>query len=527
MDGSDNPDPIDVIVVGAGVAGCIVARRFVDAGRSVVVVEAGPGEPRPDSVTDADPLAGVEDQRWRWPELQASVADGAPPFPYRQGRGLGGGSAINAMLLAPGDRADYNRWATESGCGRWDADAMAPWLEAVARSWPSTTVTPGPVTEAFVAAAAAAGHPVIAADTLSADRLGILQARLAVNNGRRHSAYDQHLAPIVDRAGVAVRDDRVGRLTVMTESPVAEVVVDGRSARGVVLTDGTTVEADRVVVSCGAVHTPRLLMASGLTSVSDHPVRDHPSFAFTLALRDPTPSPVERSPLISRVLRWSAVSGSDRGDLQAFVIDRVDRVGPGDGDGNDGDRDQQPLAVVVVGLMSVSSVGRIGPGEPDSSGGGRFVTGALSTERDRRLLRRGVRHVLDLVSGPEMASLVEEVFVDDRGTPAATLRAMGDDELDRWLTGHPGPYAHPAASCPMGPMAPSPPGKRSQPTMVSEDPADGGRLVGFDGIHVIDASVIPQLVSAGLQVTVAAVAERLAAGLVAGLSEPESGAEDH
>lgn len=363
---------------------------------------------------------------------------------------------------------------------------MTPWLDLAAET-PSRSYEAGPVTNAFVAAAFEAGHQV-GGNTLMPDRLGVLETRLLLMGDRRHSSYDRYVEPILETT-------TVDRFRLITDRSVVEVLANGTSASGVRLSDGSTIEATRVVVSCGAVHTPRLLRTSGLGRASmGERLQDHPSFVFTLKLRDSAVL-ADRDPVVSRLLRWSSGQvGASPGDLQAFVIDRVDNGLSAD------DR----LAVVVVGLMDVTSVGSVPA--IDHPGGPSIITGALRTIEDRDRLRKGVRDVAGLLVSQAMSDVATEIFVDDLGTPIDELRTMPDDQLDRWILKNPGPYAHPASSCPMGPAD-------EEANIVSHDPADAGQLHGHYGIHVIDASIMPRLVQSGLQLPVTALAERLAASL--------------
>ena len=196
------------------------------------------------------------------------------------------------------------------------------------------------------------------------------------------------------------------------------------------------------------------------------------------------------------MLRWSAdgTDSADDLDLQTIVIDRVDEgTGP-------------PLAVVVVGLMQVASTGAVT--DVDSDGSAVVNTGALQDAEDRRRLRSGVLAMLELLTGEAMSGVVEDVFVDDHGTPAASLADMTADQLDRWIAEHPGPYAHPACTCPMG----DPDDERA---VVSGRSGELGRLLGYDGVYLADASIMADLVNGGLQLPVVAIAERIAAQLLA------------
>lgn len=432
-------------------------------------------------------MAAAGELSRQWPGLLVATRQSGRSYGYRQGFGIGGGSSINSLILAPGDTGDYDRWADDYRCDGWTAADVGPWLDLAAKT-PSRSCEPGPVTNAFVTAAAAAGHPV-GGNTLMPDRFGVLETRLLLAGDRRHSSYDQYIAPILD----TITADRFRLVTGRTVSKILSA--DRSSAPGLQLSDGSTIRAKRVVVSCGAVQTPKLLRASGLGRPSmGERFQDHPSFAFTLKLRNSSPL-AGRDSLVSRLLRWSSgLPGALDGDLQAFVIDRVDSgVGADD-----------QLAVLVVGLMDVTSVGSVPA--TDSGDQPSIITGALSTKEDRDRMRKGVKDVDRLLTSPSMSEVIDEVFIDELGTPVSKLRNMTDHQLDRWILEHPGPYAHPVASCPMGPAD-------DMTSIVSHDPAAAGKVHGDDGIHVIDASVMPRLVRSGLQLPVTALAERLAAAL--------------
>lgn len=492
----------DVVVVGGGTAGAVVAGRLAAAGARVVLVEAGPGHSSDPALSSLD-VTGALAHPDRFDDTIEAVTGTGRRLAYRSGRGLGGGSAINAMVVTAGDRADYDAWAAR-GCPGWDGAAMEPWLARAAATVGITEVEPGPVASALAAAAAAAGHRP-GGPSVALDATGILTASLTARGGRRRSAADAYLdVPSLTGAGPVA----AGPLTVVADTTVARVLHDRRRVAGIELGDGSTLGADRVVVCGGALRTPALLAASGLGPsrgsgpTGPWPVTDHPSFVLTVARR---PAPASTAiaagggprPAISGLLRWSSgiPAAGGGGELPADLMALgMDHVGPGP----DGHR----YGALIVVLTDVAAVGRIdiAPADPAPGAGGVIVDpGWLGHPLDRARFRAGVRHLVALVADGAFDPVATGVFADDAGTPASHLAELDDDALDRWLADHPGPVRHPAASLPLG---------------HAIDLA--GAVPGVDGLTVADASVLPRVPNANPMLVVLAVAERLAAGLAAG-----------
>lgn len=481
-----------MVVVGAGAAGCVAARRLADTGAEVTLVEAGPGRPFPPSLTTLDTFDALDHDERFWAGMVAEARGARPEVPYRQGRGLGGGSAVNAMAMTVGDRADYDRWEHRWGATGWGWPTLGPALAELSRAFPTPPARPGGLSRVVAARLAEAGMPV---DGISAqvDQWGFVAASLAASlapaPGRRRGPA-QVFVPSTDPSARSPR--------LITGAGVERVVFRGDRAVGVELAGGVTIPAGRVVLAAGALNTPALLGRSGVGLAPVVPVLDHPSFVLTVELApEVRASPRAPTPPVSGLIRWWSAAGFGSGsgseaappDLLAFVLDHV-------GSGPEGRR----YGAVVVILADVASVGSLGW----EGGRTRFDPGWLAHPRDRHRMVAGVRQVVELLRpGPDRpGDGVEAVYLDDRGTPAAELARMGDDEVAAWLEAHPGPVVHPSSTC--SPVVGAWAGPMDPVTELD------GTVVGHPNLHLVDGSVLPYLPAANPQLPIMATALHLA-----------------
>ncbi len=267
-------------VIGAGPAGCLVARRLADAGHQVTLHEAGERIP---PTLDFLPL--LDDPSLRWP--------GAESDPIRA-KVLGGASAINGMLASAPDTVDLAAWDLAAGVEAGWARAS---LERVIAEVAPQIAVPGPLARAMTSTALEAGDR-LGGSTLDVDARGVLVAALSARSGER-------------RDGVAVYLD---------EAPAGLVVATGSTITS--LDDPRLEDCDHVVVSAGALASPSLV-ASAVPGLHLHTARQHRAIAVPIAL-DPDQRVERDQPAVSRVLRWaSGVDDSGRADVQIVILDHL------------------------------------------------------------------------------------------------------------------------------------------------------------------------------------------------------------
>nr|BFF04943.1 GMC family oxidoreductase N-terminal domain-containing protein [Streptoalloteichus tenebrarius] len=256
-------------MVGAGTAGSVVARRLVDAGRRVLVVEAGGRDEHP-AIHDPTRLLELwgSSVDWGfWTEPQPGC--GGRRIYWPRGRVLGGCSAINGMIYTRGASADYDHWAYQ-GCYGWDWASVLPYFRraedhgnasaASGREGGPLPVTrnsgPSALAEAFVRAAQEWGLPLID-DGASGEREGVSLTSRMIRAGRRASAWASYVAPVMGERN----------LSVVTNALVHRVVVERGRATGVDYSvDGQLyhARADEIVLCAGVIGSAHLLLLSGI-----------------------------------------------------------------------------------------------------------------------------------------------------------------------------------------------------------------------------------------------------------------------
>jgi choline dehydrogenase len=256
----------DYVVVGGGSAGCVVARRLLDGGATVALIEAGGPATNP----------AIHDPG-RWPELSRSEVDWAHTTEpqaalhgrqlyWPRGKVLGGSGALNGMVYIRGHRLDYDGWAYH-GCPGWGWDDVLPVFRGIEDfdrdadelhgvGGPLRVMTryePHPMLASMVAAAQEAGVPFN--DDHNGPSLdGVGYSQLTIRDGVRETAASAFLAPVAEHPD----------LTVYTGAQALALRFDGARCIGVEVTRGVVEASVEVILSAGTLESPKLLMLSGI-----------------------------------------------------------------------------------------------------------------------------------------------------------------------------------------------------------------------------------------------------------------------
>jgi 5-(hydroxymethyl)furfural/furfural oxidase len=569
------PARYDIIIVGGGSAGCVLANRLsADPRRRIALVEAGPDTPpdRTDPVIwDSYPIVAYFDPRHHWTDLRVRLqppptgaSDARPLRRYEQARVMGGGSSINGMMANRGQPSDYDEWAA-LGAEGWDWSGVLPYFRRLERDVDFDGPMhgrEGPLPIRRVPRESWPSFSRAAADALSKAGFAYVEDQnqdfqpgyfpITINN-----LYDRRVSTAI--AYLDPRTRRRSNLTLLPETRVRRLLIEHGRAVGVEVADGRgstrQLLAQEVVLAAGALHSPALLLRAGIGPgehlrslgipvVADRPgvganLHEHPQIAVSSYLRPEARVAPGQGRHIFVGFRYS--SGLDdccETDMYAVVVNRGGWHPLG-----------RRLGGFLIWVNKAYSTGSVSLDSPNPDREPAVELNLLADPRDARRLTDGLKLLAELYRHPAMRRVASQPFPSSYSERARDLAVV---TRANWLR-----------TAPLGRLLDGPAPLRrylmrrrvtggiSLPDIVQDDeqleafvrervngtwhasgtcrlgrPDDpaavvdsAGRVIGVAGLRVADASVMPTIPCANTNLPTIMIAEKLSDAILADLAQ--------
>ncbi len=549
----ENPD---FLIIGGGTAGSVLASRFSEDGATrVLLIEAGqdtPPDATPADIADTFPSSSLN-RDYFWSDLKAERVVGEARRSYPQARVMGGGSSVMGMWALRGIPADFDSWAGFGAQG-WGWNDVVKFYRQVeddaVRRRDSNMPGPMPITRVpkeewpgfargFETAAAQRGFAMVE-DINEDGGNGFFSLPLSQGEDRRASSPQCYLTDAVRRRA---------NLAIWPNARVSRLRLDGGRVSGVdVERDGAieTIGARQIILSAGAIHSPAMLLRSGIGPAADlqalgiapavdRPgvganLQNHPYLHFALTIPRGQRFAEDLHQFGLAALRHSSgLEGCQPSDLLNFAIGRVSPRPYG-----------AAIGMVGAALYSPKSRGRVTIDSPDVGVLPRIDFRLLSDPRDPPRLLRAARYAQELLRDPAIASTYEDAFLlppvlslhqfNQPGlkgalfelaakaalaSPSAVKRRLLEQVIrpGRWVGNRQrqkpatdaeilaaaAPMGHPTSTCSMG-----------APDAAMAVVDSQCRVYGVQNLRVIDASVMPSVPSANTNLPTTMVAEKMA-----------------
>lgn len=530
-------DSFDYVIVGAGSAGCVLANRLsADPSVTVCLLEAGPRDWHPMIHVPAGFMKTLTDPMVNWLyEAEPSEGTAGRVIKAPRGKTLGGSSSINGHIYNRGQSLDYDTWSQLGNAGWGYADVL-PYFRRCERRVPGPLSTTDetyrgqdgemvvsdidfrhPLCEAFIEGAVSIGIPRNG-DYNGRTQEGVSYAQRTIHKGRRMSTARAFLKPAMGRPN----------LTVRTGAHATRILLEEKRAVGVVYRKGGRRGAERevrarreVLLSGGAVNSPQLLQVSGIgpgallsqlgiTPRHEAPgvgenLRDHYAPRFTARIKDmQTINELARGwRLYGQVAKWlttgkGILSLSPTQVYGFWHSDEAQRSGdlqftftPASyHEGVQSQLDTEPGVTIAAWQQRPDSLGHVRARTADPFEKPEIQPNYLAAESDQRVFLAGMKLARRLLRTAPLAPYVaHEAYPGDHVQSDDELMAIG---RARGTTTY-----HLMGTCRMGPD--------SDPTAVVDDQL---RVKGLTGLRVIDASIMPTMLSANLNAGVMMIADK-------------------